>query len=396
MYFLLQLCSLLLFDYISTSIQESTMNKYIEIESYDALLPLLVPGAVLRHYAFQNIEFGRNAVQCRFEDCIFFGCSMPDVMRAELSPDCCVLPKLPVPFNPFPAQLYTPSTLYAGFDYHNTATFEQCYDTRIYRHYMTHGKQAADIAETLARSLHDHSMSDALHDFLSHYDERKVVAVMGGHALLRTDVNYRKVVLIAKHLAEQGCLLVTGGGPGAMEAAHLGVWLAGRHDSAVDDALMLLAHAPSYKDAGWLSSAFALMEKLPQVSDCCSVGIPTWFYGHEPATPFATHITKYFDNSIREDGLLAIAKGGVIYSPGSAGTMQEIFQDAAQNHYRTFGYESPMVFLDSEYWCEKFPIYPLLQGLQQSGGYKNLLLSLADSPADAERAIMRFVGGEWV
>ena len=41
-----------------------------------------------------------------------------------------------------------------------------------------------------------------------------------------------------------------------------------------------------------------------------------------------------------------IAKGGVIYSPGSAGTMQEIFQYAAQNHYRAFGYESPMVFLD--------------------------------------------------
>ena len=368
------------------------MNRYIEIESYDALLPLLVPGAVLKHYAFQNIEFGRNAVQCRFEDCIFFGCSMPEVMRAELAPDCCVLPKLPVPFNPFPAQLYTPSTLYAGFDYRNAATFEQCYDTRIYKRYMLKGKQAADIAETLARSLHDHSMSDALHDFLSHYNERSVVAVMGGHALLRTDANYRKVVLIAKHLAEQGCLMVTGGGPGAMEAAHLGVWLAGRHDSDVDDALMLLAQSPSYKDECWLSSAFALMEKMPRMSSC-SIGIPTWFYGHEPATPFATHIAKYFDNSIREDGLLAIAKGGVIYSPGSAGTMQEIFQDAAQNHYETFGFASPMVFLDSEYWCGKSPVYPLLQGLQQSGGYKNLLLSLADTPADAERAIMRFVKG---
>ena len=217
---------------------------------------------------------------------------------------------------------------------------------------------------------------------------------MGGHALLRTDENYRKVVLIAKHLAEQGCLLVTGGGPGAMEAAHLGVWLAGRNDSVIDDALMLLAQAPSYKDDCWLSSAFALMDKLPRVNECCSIGIPTWFYGHEPATPFATHIAKYFDNSIREDGLLAIAKGGVIYSPGSAGTMQEVFQDAAQNHYRTFGYESPMVFLDSEYWCEKFPVYTLLQGLQQSGGYKNLQLSLADTPADAERAIMKFVEGK--
>jgi hypothetical protein len=54
---------------------------------------------------------------------------MPDAMRAELSPDCCVLPKLPVQFNPFPAQLYTAATLYAGYDYHNPATFEQCYDT---------------------------------------------------------------------------------------------------------------------------------------------------------------------------------------------------------------------------------------------------------------------------
>ena len=89
--------------------------------------------------------------------------------------------------------------------------------------------------------------------------------------------------------------------------------------------------------------------------------------------------------------LLAIAKGGVIYSPGSAGTMQEVFQDAAQNHYRTFGYESPMVFLDSEYWCERFPIYPLLQELMRSGGYRNLLLSLADKPSDAVSAIMRFV-----
>ena len=78
------------------------MDRYVEIESYDALQPLLYPGAVLEHYAFQNIEFGRNAVQCSFRDCIFFGCTMPDVMRNELAPDCCVLPELPKPFNPFP------------------------------------------------------------------------------------------------------------------------------------------------------------------------------------------------------------------------------------------------------------------------------------------------------
>ena len=370
------------------------MTHYIEIESYEALRPLLVPGAVLEHYAFQNIEFGRNAVQCRFKDCIFFGCTMPDAMRLELSRDCCVIPELPSPFNPFPAHLYTPAELYAGYDCRNPSTFAQCYDTRIYEHYISNGKQTADIAVTVARSLHDHSISDALHDMLARYDERRVVAIMGGHSLLRTDETYRKVVLIAKHLAERGCLLATGGGPGAMEAAHLGVWLAGRHDADVDDALMLLEHSPSYKDKEWLPSAFALMEKLPRVSDCCSIGIPTWFYGHEPATPFATHIAKYFDNSIREDGLLAIAKGGVIYAPGSAGTMQEIFQDAAQNHYLTCGYASPMVFLGCEYWNETFPVYPMLKELHCKGCYKNLLLSNTDSPADAVDAIIAFVEAE--
>ena len=106
---------------------------------------------------------------------------------------------------------------------------------------------------------------------------------------------------------------------------------------------------------------------------------------------FTRNIAKYFDNSIREDGLLAIAKGGVVYSPGSAGTMQEIFQDAAQNHYLTCGYASPMVFLGIEYWSEKFPVYPLLEGLHEKGCYRNLMLSLTDSPEEAERVIMRFV-----
>lgn len=366
------------------------MNRYIEIEKYETLIPLLSPGAQLEHYAFQNIEFGNDALQCSFKDCIFIGCVIPETMKGRFAPDCCVLPKLPSPFNPFPAHLYSPAELYEGYDYRNPLSFGDCYDTRIYNHYISKGKRAVDIAETLARSLHDHSVSDALHDMLSLYDERHVVAVMGGHSLLRTDDTYRKVVTIGKHLAEQGCLLVTGGGPGAMEATHLGVWLAGRNDSDVGDAIAMLSSAPSYKDKEWLSSAFALMDKMPRVDDFCSIGIPTWFYGHEPATPFATHIAKYFDNSIREDGLLTIAKGGVIYSPGSAGTMQEIFQDAAQNHYLTCGYASPMVFLGTEFWSERFPVYPLLQNLHDKGCYKNLLLSLTDEPAGVVKSIMDF------
>ena len=120
------------------------------------------------------------------------------------------------------------------------------------------------------------------------------------------------------------------------------------------------------------------MEQFPRVVETHDIGVPTWFYGHEPATPFAAHIAKYFDNSIREDGLLTIAKGGVIFAPGSAGTMQEIFQDAAQNHYCTHGYASPMVFLGTDYWTQQLPVYPFLQQLLEAGRYQNLMLSLTD------------------
>jgi hypothetical protein len=58
--------------------------------------------------------------------------------------------------------------------------------------------------------------------------------------------------------------------------------------------------------------------------------------------------------------------------------MQEIFQDAVQNHYLSFGYASPMVFLGVEYWNEEMPVYPLLKHLTIKGKYRNLLLSLTD------------------
>jgi hypothetical protein len=96
-----------------------------------------------------------------------------------------------------------------------------------------------------------------------------------------------------------------------------------------------------------------------------SVGIPTWLYGHEPATPFATEHAKYFENSIREEGLLTLAIYGAIYAPGRSGTLQEIFEDANQNFYGPPDEGmSPMVFLDlGGYWTERLPVIPVLRSL---------------------------------
>ena len=114
--------------------------------------------------------------------------------------------------------------------------------------------------------------------------------------------------------------------------------------------------------------------------------MPTWHYGHEPPNVFATRIAKYFANSIREDGLLAMALGGVVFAPGSAGTIQEIFQDAAQNHYHSFGQPSPMVLFGVRYWYEDKPVYPLLRSLAEGHEYGRLL-SIVDSVEEVLTAL---------
>ena len=165
-----------------------------------------------------------------------------------------------------------------------------------------------------------------------------------------------------------------------MEATHLGAWFAPYDDQDLDQAIDLLSEAPSYRDLRWLAQAFVVRERWGRISDQQqSLGIPTWLYGHEPPTAFATDIGKYFANSVREDGLVTIATAGIIYAPGSAGTIQEIFQDATQNHYGTVGLISPMVFFGEDYWTNDKPIYPLLRDLSDGMPYHDLL-SIADDP----------------
>lgn len=283
-----------------------------------------------------------------------------------------------VPFDVNRTSLYSAEELYAGYNPAKPETFQTCYDTKVYQHYIAKGKQAKDVEEALARTLHDHGVHVALDDFFKQHNSRHCVGIMGGHALLRTAPMYERVVLLSKRLTEQGFIMLSGGGPGAMEATHLGAWMAGRTEKEVADAVSMLAGAPSFKDEGWLASSFEVMKKYPRLGDYVSLGIPTYLYGHEPSAPFATHIAKFFENSIREDLILTVAFGGIIYTPGSAGTMQEIFQDAVQNHYESFGFSSPMIFLGTDFWTNEMPVYPFLEKLVEKGKYKNLQLTLTD------------------
>lgn len=368
--------------------------NYTEIKTQEELADILSQPAdvPLRRIAFHGVdlrEFSEQALSRTYSQCLFLACQMPHGLKRRLT-DSLVFPNMGELFR-FQTQLYTAYTLYEGYRVGEPQSLATSFDGRVYKHYLERGKQSTDIKETLARTLHDHSISTALHHFLDQFKETDIVGVMGGHQLSRTDSHYASIARISKQLTERGKIMISGGGPGAMEATHLGAWMAGRSMEELDSALTLLAEAPRFSDEHWLDCAFLVRQNWPQEQGFVSLGIPTWLYGHEPSTPLATHIAKYFDNSIREDGILTIAKGGIIYTPGSAGTLQEIFQDAVQNHYLSFGYASPMIFMDEAYWTKEVPVYPLIQELVSKGRYKNLILSIADAPQSIIDTIMKFV-----
>ncbi len=374
----------------------------VEIETLVAFEQHLAGGRSLANVILQGLDLTgqtRLLLGADLSGTVFLGCQLEtQALQAVIAHGAMVFPPFSgLPYSPYRGGLYSPEELYAGFDPARPESYADTPDARIYAHWNSRGgANSPSLLETLAQRLHDHAITDAMEEVLAQQSQgrpRRVVAIMGGHSMLRGQPEYRAVVELARELARLGFFLVSGGGPGAMEATHVGAWFAGRTDAELSAALEVLAKAPSYKDREWLSRAFEVRATWPLrdadrvVSE--SLGIPTWHYGHEPPNPFATHIAKYFANSVREDGLLTIARGGVIYSPGSAGTIQEIFQDACQNHYNTVGVISPMIFLNQEYWTRNRPVYPLLEHLARGHDYARYLL-LTDSRERIVQALVDF------
>jgi len=350
---------------------------------------------VIRQTAIQDldlIEFDAELEKTQFNNCIFLGCRMTEKFQIRLlKSNNLVFPPLNVPYNPYRAQLYTIGQLYQDYDPGDPGTYHRTPDYKIYDYFRKKGRYYPDtIYETLAQKLHDHSITDALMDILEQVDEKRIVAIMGGHGLKRDNPDYHKIAWIGKELVEKGYLLLSGGGPGAMEATHLGAWMAGRPDEELHQAINILSIAPHYKDGLWLQKAFEVRNKYPRRNEAITdIGIPTWLYGHEKATPFASRIAKYFENSVREEGLLGLAFGGIIYTPGSAGTIQEIFQDATQNHYKSYDLASPMIFLNQRYWTKVKPVYPLLHKLAEGKDYQRWL-GIYDEPENILDHVDRF------
>ncbi|MFG2649629.1 LOG family protein [Streptomyces sp. NPDC048436] len=332
-----------------------------------------------RVQAIDLMERTAALATCDATGAVFLGCPMEESAAAALrTAGALVFPPVPgLPFAPYRGLLYTPDELFEGLA---DGGYEATPDARAYA-WFQETKADGDVFASMLRAIHDDSISDALDELLV---SARVVGVMGGHAMARGTEAYEGAARLGRSLARAGFTVATGGGPGAMEAANLGAYASVFRDEMLDEALELLAKAPSFTPSigDWARAAFDVRERWP--SGGASVGIPTWFYGHEPPNAFATHLAKYFANATREDGLLARSNAGVVFLPGAAGTVQEIFDAATPNYYESRGEPVPMILVNREHWTERLPAWPLLQALARGRSMESriaLVGNVEEAPA---------------
>ncbi|OLC53000.1 MAG: hypothetical protein AUH85_15150 [Chloroflexi bacterium 13_1_40CM_4_68_4] len=284
----------------------------------------------------------------------------------------------PEPFDPLRKGLYTGDELMQGY---NPLNPEGALDRRIARHFVAAGgRNPPSAAEAIAQRLHDFGIDRALTAWLDGEGGTapKVVGVMGSHATSRDDPQYALVADLGWRLARAGFLVATGGGPGLMEAANLGAYLSKHADrGALDRALAILKEAPAFESdhARYIEATRRVLADLP--NGASSLGVPTWVYPDEPVNLFSSHIAKYFSNSMREEGLIAIGSHGVVIASDTPGTMREVFQAAEQDSYWVGDRRSPMVLLGPE----NSPSFALLIAYARRDGYADLVRSFEDAEA---------------
>lgn len=277
-----------------------------------------------------------------------------------------------------PPKLYTFAELLEGYEPDSLIGYTKTYDFQTFRQFIIDGGHApTSLITQHEQAAHDAKITAALRAFLK--SKPRLVGFMGGHKLGRSEPAYAVVARLARKLTREKFVVVSGGGPGAMEASHVGAAFAHVEDDQLDAALTVLAEKetatlPPLHDIldpngnikptaeenvkqaqAWFAQSLKVYNRMP-ANPGVSLAIPTWLYGNEPTTPFATLYAKYFQNSIREEALVTEARAGIIYARGGGGTLREIFQDVEQNYYaKTADEVTPMIFCDADRYWEREP-----------------------------------------
>jgi uncharacterized protein (TIGR00730 family) len=198
-------------------------------------------------------------------------------------------------------------------------------------------------------------MSEFVQGFDALAELSRAVTIFGSARTKPGDPNYEAAVETAFLLGEAGCAIITGGGPGIMEAANKGAQQAG----------------------------------------VLSVGLNI-------ELPFEQHINPYVDLElnhryffVRKTMLVKYAQAFVIF-PGGFGTMDELFESLTLIQTGKIS-NFPIVLFDSSYWRG---LLDWLENSMKHGGKIEAadldLLLLTDSPEEVRNFIMASLedGGE--
>jgi predicted Rossmann-fold nucleotide-binding protein len=373
----------------------------VEIESTRQLTEWLTAGRSLCGVRLQDIDLStvesRLLAETQLRGLVVLGGRISDELLVHLQAHGAVVfpVDLDTPVDVYRAHLYTGRELYVGLD--GPGGYASTVDSRAYA-WGRDMRLAGDAYASLLKAIHDDSISDALDEWVA---GRRVVGIMGGHAEPRGTGGYAAAARLGQALASAGLVVATGGGPGAMEAANLGA--VAPSPEALDEALVRLRPVPTFvPDVGeWVEVAFEVLDSFgPRIRpeprsprpvvpsgaparSARSLGVPTWFYGHEPPNVFAEGVAKYFSNAVREDGLLARSNAGVVVMPGAAGTVQEVFQLATRLYYAAPDVTPPpLVLVGVDHWIDTLPVWPLLRAMGQGRGMADLL-HLVDEAEEA-------------
>lgn len=144
-------------------------------------------------------------------------------------------------------------------------------------------------------------------------DFKKTVAVFGSSACPRGSHHYKEAQKMGKILAKKGFSVVTGGGPGTMEAANKGALEAGGE----------------------------------------SIGINIQLPGGERRNSYLTKSTGFHYFFVRKV-MLSFASSGYVFFPGGFGTLDEFFEMITMLQTRKMAHPIAVVAVGKDYWQPLF------------------------------------------
>jgi uncharacterized protein (TIGR00730 family) len=195
-------------------------------------------------------------------------------------------------------------------------------------------------------------MGEFTEGFESMASVRRAVTIFGSARVRPGDRQYEAAVEVARLLGEAGLDIITGGGPGIMEAGNRGASLAGARSIGLNIELPFEQHVNPYVD---LSLEF-----------------------------------RYF--FVRKTMFVKYAQAFVIL-PGGYGTLDELFEALTLIQTGKIQY-FPVVLYDSRYWCgllEWLTETVLAQGKISPDDLK--LLFVTDSPEEVRDYILARLQG---